>query len=353
MNNKSLFHHDILLQSAREWLGHFNQKDSGKFFCVIDKTVEQLFQVSTWSDIPYFLLEADENEKSIETAVKCWESMCANHIDRQSHIIAIGGGVTTDIAGFVASTYMRGVGLTHIPTTLLAMVDASIGGKTGLNLLRWKNRIGTFYPAERIVIDRQFLETLPDNEWRNGWAEVVKHALIHSHELTKVVLNAKTLAASKVILTPPLLEKLMHVKLSCVSEDPFDHHERQKLNAGHTVGHALESLFMQRGISIDHGLAVAAGLWIEAEIAFQEGMLSREKTTVLQHYLMDYFDLPRIREGEVNLIFERMRGDKKNQDQQIHFSLISDWGHVCINKTPNHMTIKDAMRSYCNAMENS
>jgi len=353
MNNKSLFHHDILLRSAREWLVYFSQQESGKLFCLIDKNVEQLYQVSTWSDIPCFILEADENEKSIETAVKCWESMCANHVDRQSHIIAIGGGITTDIAGFVASIYMRGVSLTHIPTTLLAMIDASIGGKTGLNLLHWKNRIGTFYSADRIVIDREFLESLADSEWRNGWAEAVKHALIHSDELTEQILNAKTLANSKKILTLPLLEKLMKVKLSCVSEDPFDHHLRQKLNAGHTAGHALESFFLKKGVIIDHGLAVAAGLWMETEIAFQEEMLNMKKKTLLQHYLMDYFDLPQITEDEVYLIFDRMKGDKKNQNQQIHFSLIRDWGHVCINRTPDHMTIKDAIRSYCNAMENS
>lgn len=353
MNKKTVFHHDILLQSAREWLVQFRHQHSGQVFCLVDQTVDELYRISSWSDLPCLVLEPDEKRKSIETAVEVWETLSSNHMDRQGHLVAIGGGIITDIAGFVASTYMRGVSLTHIPTTLLAMVDASIGGKTGLNLSHWKNRIGTFYPAERIVLDREFLNTLPDNEWRNGWAEVVKHALIHGEGLAQKVLAAKNLPDSKAILSPQLLRELMQVKLSCVSEDPFDENVRQKLNAGHTVGHALESFFLQRKISMDHGRAVAAGLWIEAEIAFQENMLNGQKKAILQRYIMDFFDLPSFEENEVELIFACMRGDKKNHNQQIHFSLLYNWGHVCINQTPAHMTIKDAMRSYCIAMENS
>ena len=353
MATKDAFLSTVQFEPARKWLRDFLVRKSGAVFCLIDQKVDQLYQITQDLDGPFYTIEADEKRKTIETAVEIWESMSSFPVDRDFHLVAIGGGIVTDIGGFIASTYMRGLPLTHIPTTLLGMVDASLGGKTGLNLLHWKNRIGSFYSADQIIIDRSFLQTLPDSEWQNGWAEVFKHALIKGGTLAEKIRAVRTVKEARDVIDDDLLINIMQVKEEMVKLDLQDRGERQKLNVGHTVGHALETYFLTRGKSIHHGRAVAAGLWIEAQISFLEELLLASTKKEIQNYIENSFDLPRFSVRDVDLIYDKMKGDKKNKNRSIHFSLIGGWGRVCINQTPGYMTVKDAIRSYCITIENS
>src|SRR6056297_677423 len=353
MNKQSLKRDHILPITAKEWLINIQASDSERLFCMVDKRVEELYSIKSWVDIPTLCLHANEKLKNLSTATKMWEFLSANRADRESHIIAIGGGIITDMAGFVASTFMRGVRVTYIPTTLLGMIDAAIGGKNGINLSHWKNRIGSFYFPEQTILDLRFLKTLPHSEWQNAWAEILKHALISGGDVLHQVFSARTVEDCQALCSFSFLKEVMQVKMDCVESDLFDKGIRKKLNAGHTAGHAIESLFLKDFRIIHHGQAVAAGLWIETEIAFFSDLILEDKKRILQQYIAEFFDLPVISKMDIDSIFGFMKGDKKNLNRQINFSLVYDWGGVGINHQVSNTMIKDALRSYCNAMENS
>ncbi|NBB89031.1 MAG: hypothetical protein GVX96_04535, partial [Bacteroidetes bacterium] len=261
-------------------------------------------------------------------------------------------GITTDIAGFAAASYMRGVALFLVPTTLLAMVDASIGGKTGLNFGSWKNRIGAFHRAEKVIIAPDFLKSLPRKEWMTAWAEVLKHGILQSGELLEWIFSIRKFS-NEMIIPSKRLKEIIQVKIDHIQEDPFDQNVRQRLNAGHTIGHALESFFLIKRMKISHGTAVAAGLWIESEISFREKLINQSCRNRLQTYIENVFDLPKINTRWIGEIIRFTKGDKKNKDCHAIYSLVYDFGDVRINQKPFHKNIKDALRSYCNAVKNS
>ncbi|NBB89244.1 MAG: 3-dehydroquinate synthase, partial [Bacteroidetes bacterium] len=339
--------------SLEGWLGNKNVQSTERFIFLVDEHVEDLHQLIQKLNGAVFTIKAGEEQKSISTVMKVWAFLGAQNADRNTHIISIGGGVVSDLAGFVASTYMRGIGLSHIPTTLLAMVDAVLGGKTGINLSHWKNRVGTFYFPREIVLDLNFLHTLPREEWKNGWAEVLKHAIIDGDDLLTQVLSIHAVETCQSHCSYKFIRSVMQVKVNCVQADVYDRSIRQKLNAGHTVGHALESFFFLQGKRIHHGRAVAAGLWVEAEIAFIVNGLPAHQKRVLQTYIEEFFDLPLFSEKDIMMIIDYMKGDKKNRNFHIYFSLLYDWGDVRINQRIEDTIIKDALRSYCNTLENS
>ncbi len=345
------FKQDIVFCSARQYLAELHESSPTPSFWVIDEKVDRLYGISDWRNSPSYVLRAEEDRKTVEMASEIWTALSHSNAQRHHQLIAVGGGITTDIAGFVASTYMRGLPLISVPTTLLAQVDAAIGGKTGVNLGHWKNRIGSFYPAQKIIIDHLFLKSLPDEEWINGWAETLKQALVGSKELLKAIMKFSSPTLSRSI-SNDLLAKIIQVKVQAVQTDPYDLAERRKLNAGHTVGHAIETLALNEGSPIPHGLAVAAGLWVELGIARNENLLSAEVASMIQKYIQGYFSLPRFDRHQLSELIEFMKGDKKNSNLRINCSLVCDWGRVVENQYPKHISIEQALRSYFNAMEN-
>lgn len=266
-------------------------------------------------------IPAGESSKCVEILYQVWMSLSEMGADRNSLLINCGGGVVTDLGGFVAATYKRGIRFINIPTSLLSMVDASVGGKTGIDLGSLKNQVGTFSDAEIVNICPHFLATLPANELCSGFAEMLKHALIADEKQWNALSKIEKLSPETVA---PFLEDSIKVKAKVVAQDPTEKGLRRILNAGHTIGHAVESFYMDSKNPIMHGKAVALGLIIESHLAMQKGLLSKDELTQLTSVIKKWYapiEIPSAKTLE-----ELMKHDKKNQNNEIKFVLLSKIG---------------------------
>ncbi len=266
---------------------------------------------------------AGENSKNMDTVMKLWQEMLITGLDRKSTVVALGGGVTGDLAGFAASTFMRGVNWVGVPSTLLAMVDSSLGGKTGFDMPEGKNLIGSFYSPKLVLADPQLLKTLSETELMSGMAEVVKHGIISDPEL--FYLCGRGLNWIKDNLEE-LIKRGMAVKIKIIEEDPYEKGLRATLNLGHTVGHAVELVSHFR---LRHGEAVAIGMVAEAKLAERLAMASKglsdtvaESLSALGLPIQIPKDLPR------DELISAMRMDKKKNVKAIRFALPAEIGRV-------------------------
>jgi 3-dehydroquinate synthase len=269
------------------------------------------------------VLPAGEEHKNLETVSRLWRSFLENKLDRKSTVIALGGGVIGDMAGFAASTYMRGVNWVGIPTTLLSMVDASLGGKTGFDLPEGKNLIGSFHSPKLVLADPQLLQTLPEREIRSGMAEVVKHGIISDPEL--FALCSRGLDWVKLHLEE-IVKRAMAVKIKIIEEDPYEKGFRAALNLGHTIGHAVE---LVSKFELRHGEAIAIGMVIEAKYAERIGLAEKGLSTVILKVLNELrlpVQIPKALSREE--IIRAMRVDKKKDSQVIRFALPIEIGKV-------------------------
>jgi 3-dehydroquinate synthase len=268
-------------------------------------------------------IEAGEDLKTIETATQLWEILAEFKTDRNALMVNLGGGVITDLGGFVSSTYKRGIKFINIPTTLLAMCDASIGGKTGIDHAFLKNIVGTFSNAEAVFVYPDFLKTLPFEELRSGFAEMLKHGLIadetHWQDLISITeISAENLASN--------IKASMKIKENVVKLDFKEQNIRKTLNFGHTFGHAFESLFLQENNAIPHGEAIVMGMICETYLSFLQQFLSEEKLNLIVTALQFYFSYQAIDEFSDTKITEFMLNDKKNNTGEIKFSLLEKLG---------------------------
>ena len=269
------------------------------------------------------ILPAGEGQKNLETVSRMWKSFLENGLDRKSTIIALGGGVIGDLAGFAASTYMRGINWVGVPTTLLSMVDASLGGKTGFDLPEGKNLIGSFHPPKLVLADPQLLQTLPERELHSGVAEVVKHGILSDPELFS--LCSRGLDWIKADLEN-IVKRAMAVKIKIIEEDPYERGIRASLNLGHTVGHAVE---LVSKFELRHGEAIAIGTVVEAKYAERIGLAEKglsETIAKTLHKLGLPVQIPKeLRKEE---ILRAMRVDKKKDSKVIRFALPVEIGKV-------------------------
>ena len=284
---------------------------------IIDTKVLSLYENELHNflkDLPIFVLEASEKNKSLQTISEIYEFFQDNDVNRSTVIYGIGGGITTDIAGFAASTYMRGCKLNFVPTTFLGMIDAAIGGKTAINFRRIKNNIGSFYPAEKIFIVSRFLKTLPEKEMNNGWAECIKISLIKPTDFYK------TLLSSEKKISEAIIRKAIELKAKICEEDPFEKNIRKFLNLGHTFAHIFESI---SNYKISHGTAVTLGIRSAAILSLRKKLIDENQFEKII-YPFDLFGLPAKIDFSRNLLNESaiekiMRKDKKNTSK---FNLI-------------------------------
>lgn len=282
---------------------------------------------------PITISPGDEN-KHIATLTYVWEELSAHGATRHSLLINVGGGMVTDLGGFAAATYKRGIRYINVPTTLLAMVDAAVGGKTGINLHGLKNEIGAFYPADAVIVSSCFLSTLDSGNLSSGFAEMLKHGLISTSEHWARLMHFDLNHPRLDILQELIIESI-HTKEDIVAQDPTEQHIRKALNLGHTLGHAFETLAMRHGTPCLHGYAVAWGLVGELYLShLREGFPIHTLRQATQ-YIKDNYSAPDFGCRQYDELYELMQHDKKNRGTDIHFTLLADIGDIRIDCTAN------------------
>lgn len=325
------------------------QHQAERIFVVTDTNVAQQCVPALMpllSDAPILAMPQGEQEKSLQSIEKIWDFLLQHQATRDAVVINIGGGVVTDMGGFAAATYKRGIRFINIPTTLLAMVDASCGGKTGFNYHGLKNSIGTFSQPLQTLVYPPFLATLPAAEWLSGYAEMLKHALIADceewHRLLRYDLNTHDIGA----LTP-LLEISIGIKQHIVAADPQEHGIRRTLNFGHTIGHAIEALYAQQRRPIHHGYCVLWGMVAALYLSVTRVGCPREPLQQLRSIMLEYYGRPTCNCTQQDTLLQLMRQDKKNTanhaDVVIRFTLLRAIGEPRIDQPLADDDIREAL----------
>ncbi|GAB4163130.1 MAG: 3-dehydroquinate synthase [Winogradskyella sp.] len=288
-----------------------------------------------------------EDHKTIDICTGVWEAMSEYNADRKSLMINLGGGVVTDLGGFVASTYMRGIDYINVPTSLLAMVDASVGGKTGVDLGNLKNQIGVISEGSMVLIDTSFLETLPRNHMISGYAEMLKHGLIHDKSYWNMLVNFENLDGSAL---DNMIYDSVIIKNKIVSEDPTEKGLRKVLNFGHTLGHALESYFLGNGdkTPLLHGEAIAIGMLLEAFISTKTVGLTNEEFKEIEKGILKTFPKVEINEKDQKVIIDLLKYDKKNSHGKVNFVLLEAIGRPILDCEANNEVLLKAFDYYNN-----
>ncbi|MCQ2346570.1 MAG: 3-dehydroquinate synthase [Paludibacteraceae bacterium] len=297
--------------------------------------------------ISTLVLPAGEEHKTLATIQKIWDFLVDNGATRQSVLINMGGGVITDMGGFAASTFMRGIDFVNIPTTLLAMVDAGTGGKTGFDYRGLKNIIGTFRQPKETIIDERFLQTLPAAQLLSGYAEMLKHGLIgdkrHFNSLLALdVLSPYNKQFAEQIHA--LIEESNAIKQAIISADPEEKGKRKILNFGHTIGHAIEELSLAKNQPLLHGYAVMYGMLAELYLSHVKLGLDTAVLSQMTHLAIEQYGKPMCPCKDVDTLIELMRHDKKNRQQgEINFTLLRAIGEPEFDQTVPERTIKEAL----------
>jgi 3-dehydroquinate synthase len=288
-------------------------------------------------------IESGEEKKTLDTCVRIWKELTDNHYERKSLLVNLGGGVIGDMGGFCAATYKRGIDFINIPTTLLSQVDASVGGKLGIDFLGFKNHIGTFELPRKVFIDTKFLKTLPGRELRSGFAEVIKHCLIADKDYWEIVSNVDFKDQN----WPDIVNHSVKVKNEVVEEDPFEKGRRKILNFGHTIGHAIESHFLQKDEQrLLHGEAIAAGMICEAYLSEKFCTLPESSVKSIENYIIKTFGHIRISKEDIDEITILCLQDKKNEKGIINFSLLEEIGNSVFNVGIEQNEIRNVLQQY-------
>jgi 3-dehydroquinate synthase len=295
------------------------------------------------------IIKSGEENKNIESCLYIWNKLNEFNADRKSLLINLGGGVLTDMGGFCASTYLRGISFINIPTTLLGMVDAAHGGKTGIDFKQLKNQIGVFKDPLEVVLDSDYLKTLSKDEFINGYAEVFKHSLLTDHpDLDFNSLINKDFYKD----VDFIISKYSEIKNEVVKSDKFESNNRKILNLGHTIGHAVESYsFISNSINeLKHGEAIIVGLITELyishkQLSFPLSDLENIKTQLLKHYKLITFS-----DNDVNQIYDLMIFDKKNEGSSINFVLLEKIGKPIVDEEIDKQLFIDSFKYYSNSL---
>lgn len=299
-----------------------------KIVIIVDENTHEHcleFLITSYSfleEAEVMLLPPGEENKVLEVCFQVWEAMTEYGIGRADLVINLGGGVVTDMGGFIASIFKRGVDFINIPTTLLGMVDASIGGKTGVDLGTIKNQLGVFKNPKAVYVDARFLNSLPTKEIVNGFAEMLKHALIQNPMLWNRLKSVEDLAE---IMEDEVLKSSIEIKVNIIREDPHEIGLRKILNFGHTVGHAMEGYFMDKD-AIDHGHAVALGIIAESYISYKLELIEKSTFDEIERLILDWFPLHGMDSNDVTGIVDYLRHDKKNHSGKIQCCLLTAIG---------------------------
>jgi 3-dehydroquinate synthase len=322
-----------------------------KIFILVDENTSQyclphlLNNLATEIEIEIIELEVGEIHKNIETCTEVWGALSELGGDRKSVLINLGGGVISDLGGFVACAFKRGIDFINIPTTLLSMVDASIGGKNGIDLGNLKNQIGIIREPKAVIVDTHFLNTLPQNEMRSGLAEMMKHGLIFDKKYWDKFKNLKDL---NTVDLDNLIYQSIQIKNTIVCEDLTENGIRKSLNFGHTLGHAIESYFLENDskITLLHGEAIAVGMILESYISKEKNLLTNEEFQEIKYIVNDVFEKIEFTPFDIEKIIELLIFDKKNEFGKVQFALLDGIGKIKINQESDNTLIYKAFEDY-------
>lgn len=299
-------------------------------------------QLDALRDAALITIGTGDKCKNLETLVHVWQGLERCGATRQSLVVNVGGGVVTDLGGMAAATFKRGVAFANVPTTLLSAVDASVGGKTGINFNGLKNEVGLFREADCVIISSRFLETLPLAELKSGYAEMVKHGMLKSHdEFARLIAADFTCLDREQLLS--MIETSVRVKQEIVSQDPHEHGLRRALNLGHTAGHAIESHAMTAGNPIPHGYAVAWGLVVEMVLSHMTLNFPSSDLYALAHFVRKNYGVPDITCQDYTSLLQLMRHDKKSERGEINCTLLSSCGEIRTGQTVTGEAMQEAL----------
>lgn len=335
-----------ITKNAKDYIGVFLAENSySSIFVLVDENTKEkclpLLKNSLNGTIE-IKIESGEEHKTLETCIRIWQAFTDANADRNALLINLGGGVIGDMGGFCASTYKRGIDFINIPTTLLSQVDASVGGKLGIDFNGLKNHIGLFKLPTKVIIDPVFLATLPHNQLRSGFAEMLKHGFIQNKT------HAEQLAMLNIDHTDwlPYITKSIAVKNNIVKADPLEKNERKYLNFGHTIGHAVETYFLNNNLHILHGEAVALGMIAEAYLSEKKIGLKKEETDNLITIIDSYFERVIVPKNGIDGILANLDQDKKNNNSRIEAVLLKNIGQAQHSIKVTKKEVKEALEFY-------
>ena len=321
-----------------------------RLFVLTDTTTKQLCwpvvqNYAVMKDAIMITIQPTDEAKTLETLATVWTSLQKGGATRHSLMINLGGGMVTDLGGFAASTFKRGMAYINIPTTLLSQVDASVGGKTGINFGGLKNEIGVFNCASSVILSSTFLRTLDTENMLSGYAEMLKHGLLSSKENWAELLTFDITAPDYATLQN-MVAKSVAIKEQIVKEDPTEKGIRKALNLGHTAGHAIESLALKEGRTILHGYAVAWGLLMELYLSARKCGFPAKEMHQMEAYIKEHYGKFLYDCKHYETLYNFMSHDKKNQGGNINFTLLGGIGDIRINQTASQDEIEEMLDYY-------
>jgi 3-dehydroquinate synthase len=331
-----------------------SENNYSSIFILVDEHTNEyclpkfLPNLATEIPIEIIEIEAGEENKNITTCIEIWSILSDLGADRKSLIINLGGGVITDIGGFIASTFKRGIDFINVPTTLLGMVDASIGGKNGVDLGNLKNQIGVINVPQMLLISTDFLETLSQKEMRSGLAEMLKHGLIHDKNYWNTFVLSIQEESQKIDFDnfDALIYRSIEIKNDIVKKDPTENGIRKALNFGHTLGHAIESHFLASENPLLHGEAIAIGMVLESYISREKGLLCDEEFYQIKYVISSIYEPHNFSKEDIISIQNLLIHDKKNEYGKIQFALINGIGKIIINQSVENELIINSFQDY-------
>jgi 3-dehydroquinate synthase len=350
-NNYSIYFNENGYEKINQFL---EQNIYSIIFVLVDENTNEhcltkfLPNIATDVVIEIIEIEAGEDLKNISTCLEIWSILSDLGADRKSLIINLGGGVITDLGGFVASTFKRGIDFINVPTTLLGMVDAAIGGKNGVDLGNLKNQIGVINNPKMILIDTDFLDTLETREIKSGLAEMLKHGLIYDKNYWNTFVKQIELDSKNIDLKnlDSLIHRSIEIKNEIVNQDPTENGIRKALNFGHTLGHAIESHFLDLENPLLHGEAIAIGMILESYISKEKNLLSNEEYHQIKYILSEVYEKVNFSSEAIDSILNLLIHDKKNEYGKIQFALLNTIGKTKINETTDFDIIRKSFDDY-------
>lgn len=328
---------DVLPEAVRR------EEGGAKVFYLADEHTAKLClpRLGTVPPDRTIVILSGDAHKTLDTLRSVWEALQRGGATRRSTLVCVGGGMVTDLGGFAAATFKRGMDFVNVPTTLLAMVDAAVGGKTGVNLGDLKNEVGVFRDAKSVCIDTQFLRTLDDENLRSGFAEMLKHSLLDSEEMWASHVNFD-LAEPDLTVLQDMVRQSIGVKSRIVSQDPTERGLRKALNLGHTTGHAFETFALRRSEPRLHGYCVAWGLVCALYLSTTLLGFPTERLRQTVAFVRRYYGVPNINCKDYDALYDIMLHDKKNANGQLNMTLLRGIGDIALDQQPSREAVYEA-----------